>query len=130
MFRPNTIGVRCLVEDKEGREILLVRHTYMYTNYWSAPGGGVKKFEKMEDVATREVKEEVGVDIYDIRFVGEYKTEVEFKKDCVSLCVAKTDNKNYKIDEKEILEARWFRKDNLPEKVFAATKNILEKLDN
>ena len=82
----------------------------------------------MFDVAKREVKEEVGIDIYDIKCVGEYIVEAQYKIDRVSLCVAKTKNKKYKIDGVEILEARWFSVSELPENIFITTKNILEKI--
>jgi len=128
IFRPKTFGVRCLVESEDGREVLLVKHTYMYRNYWSAPGGKRNKNESLEETAKREIREELGIDIYDARKVGEYNARSHFRFDKVGLFVAKTKDKNFKKDEGEILEAKWFEKNNLPESIFIATRQILEKI--
>ena len=56
--RAMTLGVRVLVEDGEGR-ILLVRHTYVPG--WHFPGGAVDPGESAEAAAIRELREETGV---------------------------------------------------------------------
>jgi NAD+ diphosphatase len=42
------------------REVLLVRHTYQYTQMWALVGGYLDSAESLEEAARREVQEEVG----------------------------------------------------------------------
>ncbi|NJK92200.1 MAG: HAD hydrolase-like protein [Blastochloris sp.] len=48
---------------------VLMIHTFKWSNLWGIPGGKIKTNEKHEDALIREVKEETGLDIHDIRFV-------------------------------------------------------------
>ena len=51
-----------------GGELFLMRSAKWRGNY-VIPGGHVELGERLEDALRREVKEETGLDIYDIRFV-------------------------------------------------------------
>lgn len=67
---PITLGVRTLIVDDQNR-VLLIRHSYRPG--WYLPGGGVKKWETMEEAACRESREEAGVDPLALdRLVGFY----------------------------------------------------------
>ena len=68
IFRPVTVGVRIMLLKDE--RILLVRHTYMDTDSWYFPGGGLNRGETMEQAARREAWEETGVIVKDIQLVG------------------------------------------------------------
>ena len=58
--RGATLGVRGLVQDGEGR-VLLIEHTYI--KGWYMPGGGVERGESAEQALAREMVEEAGVEI-------------------------------------------------------------------
>jgi 8-oxo-dGTP pyrophosphatase MutT (NUDIX family) len=58
LIRPVLFGASAVVEDAEGR-VLLVRHSYMAG--WALPGGGVGRGEPPEAAVLRELKEEVGL---------------------------------------------------------------------
>ena len=60
MVRPQTRGVKCLVENNG--KLLLVKLNYAH-HKWTFPGGGVGKKESFLDAAIRETKEEVNVDL-------------------------------------------------------------------
>lgn len=112
IFRPKTRGARCMIrfEDK----ILFIKHSYG-SGFWNIPGGGTKKKETFEQAAIREVKEEVGIVVKEVKKVGSHLSDKEYKIDQTELFLADVDSEYYKIDNIEIIEARWARLDEIPE---------------
>jgi 8-oxo-dGTP pyrophosphatase MutT (NUDIX family) len=62
VVHPRTRGVKCVVEDAEGRA-LFVRHTYGDRRQWELPGGGARRDEAPAAAARREAWEELGLDV-------------------------------------------------------------------
>lgn len=60
-----TVGV--LVLNPEGKVFLMV--SPKWKGNYSVPGGHIEYGEKIEDTAKREIKEETGLDIFDIQFL-------------------------------------------------------------
>ncbi|MEM9331164.1 MAG: NUDIX domain-containing protein [Pseudomonadota bacterium] len=128
--RPITLGVRVLIENKDG-EILLVRHTYV--DGWYLPGGGVETGETAEQAARKELLEEAGVKTNDkAKLLGIYFNSSASKRDHVVL---------YRFDDwidtgqfhpnKEIAEIGFFSIDALPVGTTPATRQrILEVYEN
>lgn len=112
IFRPETYGVKVVIYS--GDEILFIKNNYG-TRSWTFPGGGIKRGEMPENAARREVKEEVGINLDKVNFVSRILSEKEYKKDNIFVYRANTENMNFKIDDLEIQEAKWFSKNNLPE---------------
>lgn len=126
MIRPKTIGVKCLIKNQNG-EYLFIKTTYS-GDYWTIPGGGRHRNEPLENTVTREVKEEVGIVITELKQVGSYASEVEYKKDTVYLYVAKTHQVDIIKNHREISEAQWFAKDTIPQNRSRSLNEILLKL--
>jgi len=128
VFKPNTTGVRVAIFN-EGKEILLVKHTYR--NGYFFPGGGIHNKETFENAAIREVFEEVGIKIEkeNLNFKGIYQYFKEGKNDVIAFFVVKIDEKEkVKIDEVEILEANWFSLKELPEDLSYGVQDRLNEL--
>jgi 8-oxo-dGTP pyrophosphatase MutT (NUDIX family) len=107
--RPTTVGVRLiLVKDQT---VLLVRHTYQ--PHWYLPGGGVKKGEMVEAAARREVDEEFGAKLGDLRLFGVYTNFYEHKNDHVVVLSCEDFTLTGKTD-REIEDLDFFRFDDLP----------------
>jgi nucleoside triphosphatase len=60
-------AVSALILSPEGK-ILLIR-SHKWKGKYSIPGGHVELGERMEEALRREVKEETGLDIFDVKFV-------------------------------------------------------------
>ena len=60
-------AVGALVLSPEGK-ILLIR-SHKWKGKYSVPGGHIELGERMEDALRREVKEETGLDVFDVKFV-------------------------------------------------------------
>ncbi len=109
VFHPKTFGVKILIYHPDDNEkILLVKHSYL-KNVWNIPGGGYNpKKEPAHRAAKREIKEELGLNVSNLKKVYEYYTELQGKKDTVVIFFAKlSDEKNLKLDP-EISEVKWF----------------------
>ena len=118
-----TVGCGVLIEDEEGRVLLQKRSD---TGEWCIPGGGMEPVETFEETAIREVREEVGIEVSELRLFGIYsgkKREIHYpNKDVVySLSVIFTTKKysgEISDEDSEVLEHKLFRKDEVPSYLF------------
>jgi mutator protein MutT len=111
IFRPKTFGVKVIV--KCDNEVLLIRNAYGYRR-WTFPGGKIDKGETEEDAAVRETKEEVGIEINKLIYLGDFISKAEGKIDNISVFSVSVENKNIITDEFEIEEAKWFKEEEIP----------------
>ena len=122
--RPLTLGVRALVTD-EDRKILLVRHTYI--DGWYFPGGGVDKSESIDQAATRELKEEVGVEpVEPIRLIGIFSNFTQYKSDHIALFHVNSFEMSPSASG-EIAEFGFFSASELPEGTTAGTRRRIDE---
>ena len=96
------------------KKILLARSSNFQRNWYSLIAGYVDIGESLEEAVKREVKEEVGLDIKNIRY---YKSQPWPLSGSMMIgFVAEADeNQPISIDGEEILEAAWFTRGNLPD---------------
>ena len=94
-------------------KILLARGSNFPGNWYSLLAGYVDIGESLEDALKREVKEEVGLDISNIRY---YKSQPWPLSGSIMVAfTAEADeNQSISIDISEIAEAGWFSRGNLP----------------
>ena len=121
--RPTTLGVRCLVV-RDGR-VLLVRHTY--ERWWYLPGGGVERGESFAAAARREVAEETGLRVGQLRAFHAYLSTREGKIDHVVLFCADDAEGDPHPDGREIAAASFFPLDALPDDTSPATRRRLDE---
>ena len=112
VFRPKVRGVRCLIEC--GGRFLLIRQTYGDMR-WTLPGGLVKRSEEPEKALRREVLEEVGLELSELRPLGAFTDTREYARDTVQCFWGEPAETELRIDPDEVYEARWFGVDTLPE---------------
>ena len=94
------------------QEALLARGVRFPRPMYSCLAGFVEPGEDLEGAVIREVKEEVGVDVDDVRYVGSqpwpfpHSLMVGFRVNYVGGEIV--------LEEGEIMDANWYRKDALP----------------
>jgi NAD+ diphosphatase len=96
-----------------GRDLLLARsRRFAATSMWSALAGFVEAGETVEDCVAREVREEVGVEVADLRYFGSQSWP--FPHSLMIAFTACYAGGDIRLDDDEIVEARWFAADALP----------------
>lgn len=123
LFRPHTRGVKVMLFNANG-EILLVRNGYGASDLFVLPGGGVRPFEQPASAAVREVREELGCALEALVPVSTHFTSAEGKRDTVHLFEARI-TQTPRADNVEVVEARYFALDALPETLSPATARRL-----
>jgi 8-oxo-dGTP pyrophosphatase MutT (NUDIX family) len=122
LARPQTNGVKCVLT--EGDQVLLVRHTYG-SRAWDLPGGSVKSGESPADAATREMQEELGVQVDGWQRLGELQIAIDHRRDRVHCFRAELPAPpELELDLGELSAAQWFDRGRLPQ-VGRYTRQIL-----
>lgn len=122
-----------IVAITKGDEILLAHNKNFEDNMYSIIAGFVEAGENLENTIKREVFEEVGIKIKNIKYYGNQTWA--FPNSLMIGFFAEYESGEIKVDGKEIIDAAWFNKDNLPnlpKKMSIARKMIDEfiKIEN
>ena len=113
---PQKDRVRVIVYRDDGK-ILLVRSRFSRQE-WALSGGGVNRNESYEQAAVREVLEEIGLKIHNMRYLGKANSHESYAKFSVQVFAAHASNCDIKCNF-EIMEARWFNMNYLPKEYYA-----------
>ncbi|MFF0382719.1 NUDIX domain-containing protein [Streptomyces sp. NPDC004286] len=106
------VGVTGVVRNDAGQVLLLKHRMWPPEKPWGLPTGYAIKSEEFPLTIVREVKEETGLSVKPGRLVSVtsgYKLRVEVAYEALHT------GGTLKIDNFEILEARWFDTNSLPE---------------
>lgn len=95
-----------------GPEVLLARSNNFPAAFFSVLAGFVEPGESLEETVIREVREEVGVEVADIRYFGSQPWP--FPNSLMIGFTAAYAGGEIRVDDREIAEAGWFRWDALP----------------
>ncbi len=97
---------------RRGPEVLLIHKPEWTDGRYSIPSGFVDPGESLEECAVREVREETGIEIQNLRYVGSQNWP--FPSSLMSGFVADYAGGEIRIAADEIDDARWFPVDRLP----------------
>jgi NAD+ diphosphatase len=97
---------------ERGDEILLAWGRQFPGKFYSTLAGFVEPGESLEECVAREIREEVGIDVTDIQY---FKSQPwPFPHSLMLGFTAKYAGGELVLQEDEIVDAGWFRADNLP----------------
>jgi len=98
-----------------GDEILLAYNRTFKTKFYSVLAGFVEPGENLEECLQREVREEVGIEIKNIRYFGSQPWP--FPNSLMIGFTAEYDGGELKVDPGELIEAGWFKADRMPDQI-------------
>ncbi len=100
------ISPAMMVLVRRDHHILLARHTHSPAPFFTALAGFLEAGESVEEAVHREVFEEVGLKVRDLRYFGSQPWP--FPHSLMVAFTAEYADGDIQIDEAEIAEARWF----------------------
>jgi 8-oxo-dGTP diphosphatase len=122
------VGLGVIIE--KNRQVLLIKRTKVHgAGTWSTPGGHLEYGESPEECAIREVKEETGVNIGDVRFKGITNDLFEVsEKHYITIWMEARylDGEPVVNADREASDIGWFSWDALPKPLFLPLQNFME----
>jgi len=113
------------LRDSEGR-ILLLRHSYG-AKQWALPGGGLSEKEDAVQGATREMQEELGLELAHLTLLGELDEVISRSPHHAYVFEAIIDDEP-RPDNREVIEARFFDAEAIPNDISSLTRRRLNLL--
>ena len=123
------VGVAVIIT-KDDKVLLMKRKGVHGTGTWTTPGGHLDFGETPEQCGAREAKEEVGLDVVDLRFRA-FTNDI-FESDGQHYISIWMDGKSISGEptiaaEEEVAEIGWFAWDALPSPLFLPLENLLKE---
>lgn len=107
-----TISPASIVLVRRGDEILMVKAKNFRNNHYGLVAGFLETGESAEECVRREVREETGLEIENIKYFGSQAWP--FPSGLMIAFTADYKSGNIKIQEEELVDAAFFTRDNLP----------------
>ena len=101
-----------IVRVEKAGKILLAQHVQRIPDLWTCLAGYVELGESLEDCVRREVKEEAGIDVDDVRYVG--SQHWPYPNQMMIGFRAQWKAGELKLQPEELSAARWFDPADLP----------------
>ena len=112
LFYP-TPAAAVIVAVTRGDRLLLAHNRNFPNGRYSVIAGFVDPGESLEDAAAREIREEVGLEIRNLRYVKSQPWP--FPNSLMAAFIAESPDGEIRCDGKEIVEAGWFHRGELPD---------------
>jgi ADP-ribose pyrophosphatase YjhB (NUDIX family) len=118
-----TVTVAGMLFD-DARRILLLEHVFRADRGWGVPGGFIKKGEQPEEALRRELREEVSIDLDDVRLVFT-RTLITLKQ--VEIYYRARVVGEPKPSSFEIKQAQWFAVNDLPPELSQDQRKLIQR---
>lgn len=127
-------GAVVIIENSVG-DILLQKRP---EGRWGLPGGLMNLGESFEQVAKREVYEEIGLQLHHLKLVHVFSGEAYYTKtpngdefySITALFITNETTGEYKLDMNESLEVRYFNVKQLPENIVGSHRQFITYAKN
>lgn len=106
------IAPAVIVAVERGDKLLLARNANFPAAFYSILAGFVEAGESLEETVRREIREEVSIDVKDIRYFGSQSWP--FPNSLMIGFTATYAAGEIRVDQNEVADAGWFRYDSLP----------------
>lgn len=118
-FYVNPASTNAVILENSKGEILLVKRKFEpMKGYLDLPGGFVEPGESLEQSAIREVKEELGIDIAEVKYFNSYPDEYLFQgvniKTLGFVLTGKVKDGSEITASDDVADAKFYKKDELP----------------
>ena len=115
-----------VISDERGR-VLLLRHVLRRGSGWGIPGGFLEAGEQPEEAARRELREEAGVELEDVRLV--HARTLPRPRQVETIFFARAANaSNAHAASGEVSRAEWFAPDALPPGLPNDQRRLIERV--
>ncbi len=111
IFYPRVSPVIIVAVRREGK-LLLVRNNHYRRNFYTVIAGFVEPGENLEECLVREVREETGIEVKNIRYFASQSWP--FPSSLMVGFEADYAGGELRLDQQEIADAGWFAPDDLP----------------
>ena len=105
-----SVTAGAIITDDRGK-VLLLKHRFRPGSGWGIPGGYIAKGEGAEDALRRELREEAGLELKNVKLHAARTFKRPQQVEIIFLCsaVGEPERLNYEIEK-----AEWFVLENLP----------------
>jgi len=117
-----TVSVAAVILNQY-REVLLLNHVLRPRSGWGLPGGFIDRGEQPADAIRREIREETGIELNDLKML-----RVRTLGRHVEILFSATTLGDPEVRSREILELAWFTTDTLPPQLNNGQKNVIESV--
>ncbi|XRQ13880.1 NUDIX domain-containing protein, partial [Actinomadura welshii] len=112
-----------IVRDDRGRILLLRHRLWPAYRAWGLPGGYVNAAERLEDAVAREIREETSLEV---EVTGPPAGVASgFRHRVEAYYEARVTGGRLELDGSEILEARWYAADELPDEMSPRLRGLV-----
>jgi 8-oxo-dGTP diphosphatase len=128
--RFNARYVTCdIILIRKDKVLLVLRAQRPQQDWWSLPGGYLNWDETLEECASREVKEEVGLDVKCTFFktYSDPSRDLDGRQNIAHCFIARVNEGPLNLDAKEVKEASWFSLTALPKKIAFDHRKMIEE---
>ena len=105
------IAPAIIVAIRNGDKLLMAQHSYHETIRYALIAGFVEPGESIEEAVHREVSEEVGIKIKNLKYLKSQSWP--FPNSLMLAFEAEYESGDIKVDGDEIVKAKWFKKDEI-----------------